>query len=124
MPYSWIYADLVKNVSKEKTFHSCQIPLSLFELLVKASTRENDTVFVHFGGSGSEIVHLIRLKRNYISCEIHPDYHKMILERIKNNGDISLKYRLDFIKQKNEVPSKKIPGLFDEISQPAHKSLS
>ena len=115
MPYSWIYADLVKNVSKDKTFHSCQIPLSLFELLVKASTKENDTVFIHFGGSGSEIIHAKKLKRNYISCEIHPDYHKMILERIKNNGNISLEYRLDFIKQKNGHKITKEADLFSEL---------
>lgn len=100
MPYSWIYADLVKNVSKDKTFHSCQIPLTLFELLVKASTKEDDDIFIHFGGSGSEIIHAKELKRNFISCEIQPDYYKMILERLKNNGKISLEYRLNFIKEK------------------------
>jgi site-specific DNA-methyltransferase (adenine-specific) len=100
MPYSWIYADLVKNVSKDKTFHSCQIPLSLFELLLKASTKENDTVFIHFGGSGSEIIHAKNLERNYISCEIHSDYHKMIMQRLSNNGHISLEYKLDFIKER------------------------
>ena len=113
MPYSWIYADLVKNVSKDKIFHSCQIPLSLFELLLKASTKENDLVFIHFGGSGSEIIHTKKLKRNFISCEIHPEYHKMILERLKNNGNIDLKYRLDFIKQKNKNTANKEPNIFD-----------
>ncbi len=122
MPYSWIYADLVKNVSKDKTFHSCQIPLSLFELLVKASTKENDTVFIHFGGSGSEIIHAKKLNRNYISCEIHPDYHKMILERIKNNGNISLEYRLDFIKQKNGHKITKEADLFSELEKQSTKA--
>lgn len=107
MPYSWIYADLVKNVSKDKTFHSCQIPLSLFELLLKASTKENDTVFIHFGGSGSEIIHAKNLERNYISCEIHSDYHKMIMQRLSNNGHISLEYKLDFIKERFGGISKK-----------------
>ncbi|MCF6269817.1 MAG: site-specific DNA-methyltransferase [Melioribacteraceae bacterium] len=118
MPYSWIYADLVKNVSKDKTFHSCQIPLTLFELLVKASTKENDTVFIHFGGSGSEIIHVKNLQRSYISCEIHPDYHKMILNRLNNNGHISLEYKLDFIKERNTNGSRKAklePALFDNV---------
>ncbi len=103
MPYSWIYADLVKNVSKDKTFHSCQIPLSLFELLVKASTKEGDDIFIHFGGSGSEIIHARKLNRNFISCELHPDYFNMINERLKNNGNIPIDYRLDFIKNKKEA---------------------
>ncbi len=102
MPYSWIYADLVKNVSKDKTFHSCQIPLSLFDLLLQASTKEGDCVFILFGGSGSEIIHTKMMKRNFISAEIHPEYHKMILERLEKNGDIPMKYRLDFIKKKKQ----------------------
>lgn len=114
MPYSWIYADLVKNVSKDKTFHSCQIPLSLFELLLKAATKEGDLVFIHFGGSGSEIVRAKQLGRNYISCEIHPEYHKMILQRLENDGKIPLEYRLDFLqKKKNTGQSNQIRTLFD-----------
>ena len=116
MPYSWIYADLVKNVSKDKTFHSCQIPLSLYELLLEASTKENDDVFIHFGGSGSEIIHTKRLSRNFISCEIHPEYHKMIIDRLEHEGEISLNFRLDFIKEKKINRKKNIqPELFDQI---------
>lgn len=103
MPYSWLYFDLVKNVSKDKTFHSCQIPLSLVEILIKSSTSENDNCFILFGGSGSEIVLCKRLKRNFISCEIHPDYYGMILDRLKNDGKISDEYRLNFIKTKKNL---------------------
>jgi site-specific DNA-methyltransferase (adenine-specific) len=115
MPYSWVYFDLVKNVSKDKTFHSCQIPLSLFDLLLKATTQENDDVFILFGGSGSEIIHTKNLKRNYVSCEIHPEYHRMIMERLANNGNISIEYRLDFIKRKKGIliENDKMPTLFD-----------
>ena len=100
MPYSWFYYNLVKNVSKDKTFHACQIPLSLVEMLIKSCTQKNDDVFILFGGSGSEIVLCKKLKRNFISCEIHPDYYQMILDRLNNNGKIKDKYRLDFIQQK------------------------
>lgn len=88
MPYSWIYQDLVKNVSKEKTFHSCQIPKPLFELFLKSSTIEGDNVFILFGGSGGELVSCKNLKRNFISCELHPEYYKMICSRLENNGKI------------------------------------
>ena len=84
MPYSWMYYDLVKNVSKEKTFHSCQIPIKLFEKLLLASTQKNDVVFIHFGGSGNEILKTIELKRNYISAELDKNYYDMIIERIEN----------------------------------------
>lgn len=108
MPYSWLNYNLVKNVSKDKTFHSCQIPLSLIELLIKASTKQNDDIFIHFGGSGSEIVLCKNLKRNFISCEIHTDYYEMIQDRLKNNGQISQKYRLDFVKNKEEKSKKNL----------------
>jgi site-specific DNA-methyltransferase (adenine-specific) len=100
MPYSWFYFDLVKNVSKDKTFHACQIPLALVEMLIKSCTQINDDVFILFGGSGSEIILCKDLKRNFISCEIHPDYYRMILDRLDNNGTIKDEYRLDFIQKK------------------------
>jgi DNA modification methylase len=103
MPYSWLYFDLVKNVSKDKTFHSCQIPLGLVELLIKACTKENDDVLILFGGSGSEIILCRELKRNFISCEIHPEYYKMIQDRLANGGKIPEEYRLNFMKEKNKV---------------------
>ena len=84
MPYSWFYFDLVKNVSKDKTFHPCQIPLGLVEMLIESCTKENDDVFILFGGSGSELLLCRDLKRNYISCELHPEYYEMILDRLNN----------------------------------------
>ena len=101
MPYDWFYFDLVKNVSKEKTFHACQIPQELAEMLVKATTLPGDTVLVHFGGSGSEIDVCQRLGRNYISAEIDEKYHKLITDRL-NTGKIDEIYRLDFIKEKKQ----------------------
>ncbi|HPN36832.1 MAG TPA: site-specific DNA-methyltransferase [Melioribacteraceae bacterium] len=111
MPYSWLYYNLVKNVSKDKTFHACQIPLQLFEKLILASTKENDTVFVLFGGSGSEIVDCVRMKRNYISCEIHPKYFEMIKDRLDKGGIIDEKYKLNLIKANNK--SEYVPLLFE-----------
>ncbi len=101
MPYSWFYFDLVKNVSKDKTFHACQIPLPLIEMLIKSCTQENDDVFILFGGSGSEIVLCKNLKRNFISCEIHPDYYQMILSRLENDGKIRPEHRLKYFQQQN-----------------------
>ncbi len=101
MPYSWFYFDLVKNVSKDKTFHSCQIPIKLVEMLIKSCTNENDDVFVLFGGSGSELCACKRLKRNFISCELHPEYYNMILDRLSHDGIIREEYRLEFIKHRH-----------------------
>jgi site-specific DNA-methyltransferase (adenine-specific) len=113
MPYSWFYFDLVKNVSKDKTFHSCQIPLGLVEMLIKSCTQQNDDVFILFGGSGSEIVLCKELKRNFISCELHPEYYEMIQDRLANNGKISEEYRLEFVQEKKKTSIEVSPKLFD-----------
>ena len=93
MPYSWFYFDLVKNVSRDKTFHSCQIPLSLVEMLFQATTKPGDGIFILFGGSGSEIFLAQRMKRVFLSCELNPAYYDMIQDRMKHNGDIPDAYR-------------------------------
>ena len=93
MPYDWFYFDLVKNVSNEKTYHACQIPQKLSEMLIKSCTMPSDTVLVLFGGSGSELEICKQLKRNYISAELDKKYHQMILDRLAN-GRIDAKYRL------------------------------
>lgn len=105
MPYDWFYFDLVKNVSKEKTFHACQIPQGLAEMLIKASTQPGDTVLIHFGGSGSEIEVCIRLNRNFIAAEIDPKYYKMINDRLLT-GRIDDKYRL--INRKKDATSQQL----------------
>ncbi len=108
MPYSWFYFDLVKNVSKDKTFHACQIPLDLVEMLIKSCTQESDDVFILFGGSGSELVLCQNLNRNFVSCETHHSYYEMILERLRHNGAIDNEHRLEFIKSKGKNPSEQI----------------
>lgn len=97
MPYDWFYFDLVKNVSKEKTFHSCQIPQKLSEMLIKSCTMPKDIVLILFGGSGSEIEICKILNRQYISAEIDEKYYKMITDRL-NKGKIEEKYRLNMKK--------------------------
>jgi DNA modification methylase len=93
MPYDWFYFDLVKNVSREKTFHACQIPQKLSEMLIKSCTQPGDVVLILFGGSGSEIEICKVLNREYISAEIDEKYYKMILDRL-NKGRIEEKYKL------------------------------
>ena len=107
MPYSWFYFDLVKNVSREKTYHACQIPQKLTEMLIKSCTMPNDIVLILFGGSGSELEMCKLLKRQYISAEIDSKYYEVIVDRLKN-GYIKERYKLKLRKDKEE---KDISGL-------------
>jgi SOS regulatory protein LexA len=115
MPYDWFYFDLVKNVSKEKTYHACQIPQKLTEMLINSCTKPNDIVLVLFGGSGSELEVCKSLKRQYISAEIDPKYHDLILSRLKN-GKIEERYKLQLKKNKKEKELPSLP-LFREVSK-------
>lgn len=93
MPYSWLNFDLVKNVSRQKTSHPCQIPEGLAELLFKASTLPGDAAFILFGGSGSEVALAKKLGLDYLTCELQPRYCEMIESRLRNGGGIAREYR-------------------------------
>lgn len=93
MPYSWFEFNLVKNVSREKTYHACQIPQKLTEMLIKATTIPGDIVFTLFGGSGAEVEVTKKLGRHYITAEIDTNYYKLIMDRLEK-GYISEKYKL------------------------------
>jgi DNA modification methylase len=79
-PYSWFYADLVKNVSKNSKGieHPCVIPEKVSSLLIKSVTKPEDIVLILFAGSGSEIEVCKKLKRNFISADIDQSYCEYI----------------------------------------------
>ena len=107
MPYSWLYFNLVKNVSRQKADHPCQIPEGLSELLIKSCTVPGDSVFVLFGGSGSEVVQARNLDRVYLTCELQRRYCDIIESRLQNEGMIVDEYRHPTqLKQRNgaEIP--------------------
>ena len=93
MPYSWLNFNLVKNVSRQKTSHPCQIPEGLSELLLKSCTQPGDTAFILFGGSGSEVVQAQNLGLTYLTCEIQSHYCDIIESRLRNGGKIETAYR-------------------------------
>jgi len=103
MPYSWFEFNLVKNVSKEKTYHACQIPQKLTEMLIKSSTNPRDIVLVLFGGSGAEIDVCRNLKRQFISAEIDKKYCDIINDRL-TKGHIDKQFKLGpHGKKRNDV---------------------
>ncbi len=109
MPYDWLYFDLVKNVSCEKTFHACQIPQALSELLIKSCTKPKDVVLILFGGSGAEIEVCKNLGRQFISAELDPKYHKVIMDRLAN-GSVPKKHRLlTYMKSKRSTDNQELP---------------
>lgn len=93
MPLSWIYANVVTGFSKEKTFHSCQIPVRLSELLFKSVTKPGDTILIHFAGSGGECAVANHLGRHFIAADLNEEYVTLTNDRIAK-GFIEEKYKL------------------------------
>ncbi|MBU2616968.1 MAG: site-specific DNA-methyltransferase [Nanoarchaeota archaeon] len=82
-PYDVFHFNLVKNVSKDKTKHPCQIPVSLIEIFVKASSDEGDLVLDPFGGSFSTAHACKKLNRNSLNIELDPEYCEIGKQRLK-----------------------------------------
>lgn len=91
MPYSWFYFDLVKNVSKDKTIHPCQIPQQLSTMLISSCTQPQDKVLVLFTGSGNDVISAIKLGRWVKTIDINKQYIDIVKERI-SKIDIPLLY--------------------------------
>lgn len=83
-PLSWFYFDLVKNVSKEKTFHPCQVPQVLYQKFLNTFTHENNKCLILFGGSGGEIVVTEEANRQWLSAELHEPYVNLINSRLES----------------------------------------
>jgi DNA modification methylase len=80
--YDWCCdVQQVKNVSKEKTDHPCQIPEELMRRVILLSGC--DTVCDPFMGSCSTGAAAIRAGRKFIGCEISPEYFDIACKRIE-----------------------------------------
>ena len=85
-PYSWFYADMVKNVVKwsKRVDHPCVIPDKISSLLIRSVTEPGDIVLILFAGSGSEIDICRKLQRNWISAELSEEYCEQIEKKLDN----------------------------------------
>lgn len=61
--------------------HKTQKPKDITDRIIKASSNENDLVFIPFAGSGSEIESCIRNNRNYIATETNNTYIEDIIKK-------------------------------------------
>lgn len=81
--YDWWFINQVKNVSKEKTNHPCQIPLEIYERIILLTTNEGDNVLDPFLGSGTALEACMNTNRNCIGIEIDPQWERIYRQRLK-----------------------------------------
>lgn len=78
----WNDIQIVKNVSKEKTQHPCPVPVELMKRIILLCTDPGATVFDPFMGSGTTGVACVQTGRNFIGCEIDPEYFAIAEKRV------------------------------------------
>ena len=80
--YDWWEINQVKNVSKEKTDHPCQIPEELIKRILLTTASPNDIIIDVFGGSGTTAKVAKDLGFSSISYEIDSEYCEIIEKRV------------------------------------------
>ncbi|HMT01964.1 MAG TPA: site-specific DNA-methyltransferase [Burkholderiales bacterium] len=81
--YDWWEINQVKNVSKEKTNHPCQLPEELIKRIIQITANIGDTIIDVFAGSGTVSKVAKDLNFNTISYETDKQYFKIIQNRLK-----------------------------------------
>ncbi len=64
------------------TGHPSQKPVKLMIDVIEAFTKPGDMIFDPFAGSGSTAVACVRTGRNFIGCELRPEYYEIAQRRI------------------------------------------
>ena len=82
--YDWWEINQVKNVSKEKTEHPCQIPEELIKRIILTTASPNDIIIDVFGGSGTTAKVAKDLGFSSISYEIDSEYCEIIEKRVND----------------------------------------
>lgn len=81
--YDWWNINIVKNTSKEKTVHPCQMPLQVIKNIIGILPKEY-TIVDPFMGSGTTGVASVELGRDFIGIELDPIYFDVAKQRIFN----------------------------------------
>lgn len=80
--YDWVECNQVKNVSKEKTAHPCQMPVSLMEKVVGVLP-DGVTVIDPFLGSGTTGVACAAKGIPFVGIELDKQYFNIAQQRIE-----------------------------------------
>jgi site-specific DNA-methyltransferase (adenine-specific) len=79
----FVYPFPVEKMQKDRV-HPTQKPVEVMRWCIEKASKEGDTIFDPFMGSGSTGVAALQLGRNFIGCEIMPEYFAMAEKRVKS----------------------------------------
>jgi len=79
--YDWWNINQVKNVSKDKTSHPCQMPLEVMERIIGLLPKDK-LIVDPFCGSGTTLLACKNLNRNFIGIDIDNNYCEISKQRL------------------------------------------
>jgi len=74
----------ISATNAERVGHPTQKPLKVMRYIIENFTKEGDTIFDPFMGSGTTGVACIQAGRHFIGCEISAEYFAIAEKRIKS----------------------------------------
>lgn len=81
--YDWWNINQVKNVSKDKTGHPCQMPIKVMENIIGILPTDDDTMIIDpFAGSGTTLLAAQHAGIDYIGFDIDNDYCNIARKRL------------------------------------------
>lgn len=84
--YDWWNVNQVKNVSKDKTKHPCQMPQEVMDNIIGILPDKDKIVVIDpFMGSGTTGLACKRYNVDFVGIEIDPLYYSIATERLGNN---------------------------------------
>jgi site-specific DNA-methyltransferase (adenine-specific) len=73
----------IQKHNQIEKFHPTQKPVELMKWCIELTTEIGDTVFDPFMGSGTTGIAALQMGRNFIGCEVSPEYFAIAEKRIK-----------------------------------------
>ena len=83
--YDWFECPQVKNKSKDKTAHPCQMPLEVMDKIVGVLP-DGVTVIDPFAGSGTTLLACAKRNIPCVGIELDHEYCNIIKDRLENEG--------------------------------------
>jgi len=85
--YDWWNINQVKNVSKDKTSHPCQMPQEVMNNIIGILPKNENLIVVDpFMGSGTTGIACKKYEVDFIGIELDTDYFKIARDRIEGYG--------------------------------------
>ena len=80
---TWYFPRVCGTFKERSGWHGCQMPEQLLGRIIRASSREGETVLDPFGGSGTTLAVAKKLARKFVGCELSAAYAARIRERLE-----------------------------------------